>query len=123
MAIARGKKKNHKGEKDAEKKRFPLWAASWVGTTLTVVSGLSFLVVCMLLPLVGQAGVKTEFAAQNRVSFAAFCIFSLVLSLLAIGSKLSRRYIDGSPPPMSSIVLAILSTLLLIALFTTVITV
>ena len=89
MAIARGKKKNHKGEKDAEKKRFPLWAASWVGTTLTVVSALSFLVVCMLLPLVGQAGVKTEFSAQNRVSFVAFCIFSLVLSLLAIGSKLA----------------------------------
>ena len=42
-----------------------------VGTGLTILSGLFFLFLCMILPLVGKSGVKTEHAGGN---FAAFLL-------------------------------------------------
>ena len=96
----------------------PLYAIPVVGTWLTVLSGLSFLVVCMLLPMVGAAGSATTFATQNRNSFAFYVFVSLVLSLAAIASKMARRAIDRSPLPISSFALCGLTSFILVALFT-----
>ena len=103
----------------AQEDRKPgFFANALVGTTFTVLSGLSFLVVCMLLPMVGAAGNAAPFAEQNRRAFAIFLLVSLALSLLAIGSKLARRKVDQSPRPAFSFALCALTTLLLVALFT-----
>ena len=98
-------------------KSLPVFALPAIGTTFTVLSGLSFLLVCILLPMVGPAGAATMFAAQNTQAFTIYVLISLVLSLAAIGSKTSRRAIDGSPLPISSMALCGLDILLLIALY------
>lgn len=103
--------------KSRDEDRLPFFFRPQVGTTLTVLGGLCFLLVCMLLPMVGQAGAMTEFAGRNKASFATFALLSLVLSLLAIWSKMSRRHVDHSPLPVGSIALSGLATLLLISLF------
>lgn len=89
-----------------------------VGTALTVCAGLSFLVVCMVLPLVGKAGTVTVHARLNTLAFAAALIVTLGLASLASLSKLSRRHTDQSPRPYFSLILAGLSALLLVALVT-----
>ena len=76
-----------------------------VGTTLTVLSGLSFLFVCMIVPLVGKAAYLTDRYAQNRFWFTIALLVALALSVLATVSKLARRKIDQSPLPLFSIVL------------------
>ena len=97
--------------------RLSFFARPQVGTTFTVLSGLWFLLVCMLLPMVGQAGAATEFAGRNRLAFATFTLLSLALSLLAIWSKLARRHVDHSPLPIGSFALSGLNSLLLVSLF------
>ena len=89
-----------------------------VGTLLTVLSGLSFLVVCMILPLVGRAGASVSFARQNFFTFLGIVLLSLGLAALAIISKLERRKIDGSPLPYLSIILGAICIVLLVALLT-----
>lgn len=87
-----------------------------VGTSLTVGSGLSFLLVCMLLPMVGPAGSVTPFARANHISFTCYLLLALALSILAIVSKVARRRRDGSPLPLLSMVLCGLCLVLLAAL-------
>jgi hypothetical protein len=103
---------------DIEQKReLPLYAIPAVGTCLTVLSALSMLVVCMLLPMVGAAGSATPFARQNRDIFALYVLLSLLLSVAAIVSKMARRAVDGSPRPISSFALCALNVAILLALF------
>lgn len=93
--------------------------AAWfahAGTALTIAAGLSFLVVCMILPLVGKAGVQTVHASQNFNAFLVALLVSLVLSTGATVAKLARRHIDHSPLPWLSITLAGLCLLLLVSL-------
>jgi hypothetical protein len=73
-----------------------------LGSTLTVLSWLSFLILCMLLSMVGQAAAATQYAAQNRRAFGIFLLISFVLSILAVLSKLARRRLDESPLPYFS---------------------
>lgn len=87
-----------------------------VGTGLTIASGLFFLVVCMILPLVGKAGVHTSHYLQNYLAFLVSLLLTAGTSGLAVYSKLERRKIDGSPLPYFSILVAALSVLLLLAL-------
>lgn len=94
----------------------PFFARPEVGSALTVLSGLSFLFVCMILPLVGKAGMMTVHARENYFAFTATLAASLVLAVLATLSKLQRRKIDQSPLPLFSLVLAALTGLLLAAL-------
>jgi len=103
-------------QKKAPAPSLPIYVQSWAGTLLTVLSGLSFLLVCMLLPLVGQAGANTSFADKSRTTFTAYLVLSIFLSLAAIFSKLMRRKLDRSPLPMFSFVLCVLGLLLLVAL-------
>ena len=90
----------------------------WVGTVLTVASGLSFLFVCMFLPLVGKAGAAVPYARQNFFAFLAILLISIAFAGLATFSKIARRKIDGSPLPKFSIILLGLGALLLVALLT-----
>lgn len=94
------------------------FATPWVGTLFTVLSGLSFLLTCMFLPLVGKAGSVVSHARENFYTFLAVLLVSLVTATLATVSKLERRKIDGSPLPHFSFLLIGLCLLLLIALFT-----
>ncbi len=87
-----------------------------VGTTLTVLAGISFQVTCILLPLVGPAGAVTPHARQNFIAFLAVLLVTLLLSVAATFSKLARREVDGSPLPLFSITLSGLSLFLLVAL-------
>lgn len=88
-----------------------------VGSFFTVLSGLSFLFVCMLLPLVGRAGSVAPAAGKNRLAFLGAVLFSLLLGGLATLSKMERRKIDGSPLPYFSLGLMGLCLALLLALF------
>lgn len=94
----------------------PFFARSYVGSTFTVLSGLSFLFLCMILPIVGKAGYVTMHARQNHIAFAGAVVLALVLAVLATVSKLERRKIDNSPLPLFSTVLAAISGMLLVAL-------
>jgi predicted transporter len=86
------------------------------GSTLTVLSGLSFLLVCMLLPMVGPAGAATPHAARNHQVFSTILLLALVLSGFAIASKIARRRRDQSPPPWLSMTLSVVLALLFVAL-------
>ena len=94
-----------------------IFAASWIGTVLTVLSGLSFLLVCMILPLVGKAGLATSYAQKNKIAFVIVVVIATALAVLATLSKLARRKIDASPLPVFSLVLLLLCVLLIVALF------
>lgn len=99
----------------------PLAGKPWfaaAGTALTIAGGLSFLFLCMILPLVGKAGVQTVHARQNFYAFFAVLLVSLLLSSAATAAKLMRRRIDHSPPPWMSITLTAFCVLLLISLLT-----
>jgi len=87
-----------------------------VGTTLTILSGLAFLLLAMFLPLVGKSAVKTEQYALNFTVYLCLLIITLALSGLAVKSKLDRRKIDGSPYPLFSMIIGGLSFLLFISL-------
>lgn len=84
------------------------------GSVLTVAAGLSFFFTCMLLPLVGRAGASVPYAGKNQVSFLSVLGFTLLLSGLATGSKMSRRQEDQGPLPFWSIGLCAVCVLLFV---------
>lgn len=87
-----------------------------VGTGLTIASGLSFLFLCMILPLVGKAGVQTSHYWKNFLGFLVVLLITGGLAGLAVHSKLKRRDMDGSPLPYFSLIILGLSVMLLLAL-------
>ena len=86
------------------------------GTTLAVMSGLSFFFLCMILPLVGPAGSRVDHAAQNQSAFLLVLAITFSLAALATYSKLGRRKLDGAPRPWFSIGLCGVCVLTLIVL-------
>ncbi|MCZ7591021.1 MAG: hypothetical protein M5U15_02215 [Kiritimatiellae bacterium] len=88
-----------------------------VGTLLTVAAGLSFFFVCMILPLVGKAGVQTVHASQNFRAFLVALIVSLAFSVAATVAKMKRSRLDGSPKPYLTMGLFVINMGLLISLF------
>lgn len=94
----------------------PVLARPAVGTALTIASGLAFLFLCMILPLVGKAGVMRDHYTANFVAFLMVLILTGVLAGLAVYSKLQRRHIDASPLPKFSMLILGLSVLLFLAL-------
>lgn len=105
----------------------PFFAQPMVGTLLTVASGVSFLFLCMILPIVGPAAAfgsgspgatRAVHYTQNFWAFLGVLVLSMVLGGLAVFSKLERRKIDGSPLPVYSIGLCGILVLVLVALFT-----
>jgi len=87
-----------------------------VGSALTILSGLSFLFLCMILPLVGKAGVQRSHYTLNFTAFLLVLVLTLVLAVLAVKSKIDRSKTDGSPFPVFSSLIAGVSLLLLVAL-------
>ena len=87
-----------------------------VGTALTILSGLSFLLTGMLLPLVGKAGARVSHYGTNFTAFLLVLLTTLALSGFAVRSKLVRRSVDGSPRSIFSMVIFGLSIVLLLAL-------
>ena len=75
------------------------------GSVLMVAAGLSFFFTCMLLPLVGRAGVRVSYADKNEQAFLGALGLTLLLAVLATGSKMIRRREDQSPLPVWSLVL------------------
>ena len=52
----------------------------------TVLSGLSFLLICMVLPLVGKAAAQVSHYQQNRQAFLVVLLVSLFTAGLASSS-------------------------------------
>lgn len=105
-----------------------------VGTILTVAAGLAFQFLCMVLPLVGKAGMAPEreyavrgllnvpgphgfdsYVGANKITFVAVWCVAAGLALAAMLSKLQRRGKDGSPFPAFSTILLICCAVLMIA--------
>lgn len=78
------------------------------GTALAVASAISFFFLCMILPLVGPAGVKMEQAGTNKSAFVAVLLVTLVLAAFSTWSKLGRRKVDGSALPVYSFALCVI---------------
>ena len=103
----------------------PLIASPMLGNLLSIAAGLSFLFLCMILPLVGPAAMRgsgspgaaaVPHARANILAFTAVLLLSLALSVVATISKLERRKADQSPIPLYSIGLCAVLVFLLIAL-------
>ena len=119
--------KYRKGEKaQPPAAQGPLFALPIVGNLLSIASGLSFLVLCMILPLVGPSAMRgsgspgataVPHARANFLTFLGVLLLSLALSALAVYSKIDRRKADGSPLPVYSIGLFGILLFLLVALF------
>lgn len=108
-----------------EEPELTFFARPAVGSLFTVLSALSFLFLCMILPIVGSAaahgsgspGATTaEHYAKNFWAFLGVLLGALALAALAVVSKMERRKVDGSPMPLYSVGLVVLLVFMLIAL-------
>jgi hypothetical protein len=88
------------------------------GNILAVASGLSFFLLCMILPLVGPAGSRVEHAGKNRAVFIMVLLITFALAAASAWSKLGRRRIEGGPLPWFSIGLGAVCILTFIVLLT-----
>lgn len=102
------------------------FASPVVGTVLTVAAGLSFQFLCMVLPVVGKAGMNPSreyavrgmlnvpgphgfdsYVTQNRAAFLVALFITLGLSIAAALSKAQRRKIEGGPMAKFPIILIV----------------
>ena len=88
-----------------------------VGTVLTVLSGLSFLLLMMCLPLVGPAGTVVAYSRANFYTFLGVLLLAFACSVLALVSKWMRRKLDGSPMPVVSIGMTVICAIMFVVLF------
>ena len=86
------------------------------GTILSVASGLSFFLLCMILPLVGPSGSKVAHAAQNKMAFLGVLLVTFLLAALAGYSKMMRRKAVGGALPYGSLGLCVVCVLTLCVL-------
>ena len=71
-----------------------------VGATLSILAGLAFFLLCMLLPLVGPAGSKVEHASENEMIFLSWLGITLLLSVASVLSE-SRYFNERLPDAYS----------------------
>jgi hypothetical protein len=105
-----------------------------VGTGLSVAAALSFQFLCMVLPLVGKAGMNPQreyqvrnlmglagphgfdsYVLQNRITFLLVLFLTLGLSVAAFLSKQQRRKLVGGPFPRLTAGLSGICVFLLVA--------
>ena len=81
---------------------------------ITVLAGLSFFLLCMILPLVGPAGSKVEHADYNKTIFLSWLIFTLVFSLTSFCLRLRKYKIEKNIFPIYSLILLAVCILIFI---------
>lgn len=86
------------------------------GNALSVLAGLLFMFVCMLLPLVGPAGVVMEFSDKNFTVFLTVLMLAALVSGAASAVNLLRRKREGGTLPYFPIGLFCISILTMLAL-------
>jgi len=88
------------------------------GSALAFSAGLSFYLLCMIMPLVGPAGSRVEHHGRNLGAFLFVLFLTLALAGAASWSKLECRKIHGGARPWFSLGLCAICLLtLLIVLF------
>lgn len=87
------------------------------GTILAVASGLSFFLLCMILPLVGPAGSRVEHAAKNQTAFTLVLLLTFVLAATSTYSKWGCRKKHAGGMPWFSMGLSAICILTFIVLF------
>ena len=75
---------------------------------ITIIAGLAFFLLCMLLPLVGPAGSKVEHADYNNAIFTGWLIFTLILSSISYYLRYQRYRLKNNIYPKYSLILTIL---------------
>ena len=73
------------------------------GSALAFSAGLSFYLLCMIMPLVGPSGNRVEHYAQNRSSFLFMLFLTFALAAAASWSKLQCRKTHGGALPWFSL--------------------
>ena len=88
------------------------------GSALAFSAGLSFYLLCMIMPLVGPGGSRVEHHSRNLGAFLFVLFLTLALAGTASWSKLECRKIHGGARPWFSLGLCAICLLtLLIVLF------
>ena len=85
-----------------------------VGDALSILAGLAFFLLCMLLPLVGPAGSQVEHASINKTIFLSWLGVTLLLSIGSVLSKWERVREENAPRPIYSLLLFITCIITLI---------
>jgi cytochrome b561 len=86
------------------------------GSALAFSAGLSFYLLCMIMPLVGPAGSRVEHHGRNLAAFLFVLFLTFALSGAASWSKLECRKVQGGALPWFSLGLCALCLLTLIVL-------
>ena len=86
----------------------------FVGTTLSILAGLAFFLLCMLLPLVGPAGSRVEHASENEIIFLSWLGITLLFSVASVLSRWERVRKENEPRPIYSLLLCIMCIMMLL---------
>tara|TARA_A200000113_G_scaffold188303_1_gene176011 strand:+ start:1216 stop:1539 length:324 start_codon:yes stop_codon:yes gene_type:complete len=87
------------------------------GAVLSVLAGLAFFLLCMILPLVGPAGSRVSHAADNKYIFMGWLFITSFISIAAVFSRWWRVKHQQAPKPLFSVLLSIICLLTWIVLF------
>jgi cytochrome b561 len=86
------------------------------GSALAFSAGLSFYLLCMIMPLVGPSGSRVEHHGKNLSAFLFVLLLTFALSAAASWSKLQCRRTQGGSLPWFSLGLCALCLLTLVIL-------
>ena len=84
------------------------------GFALTILMGLSFFLLCMILPLVGPAGSQVEHALMNEIIFIRWLFITFLLSALAFTSKLMLYKTENTSKPIISLIIMLICILIFV---------
>ena len=99
-----------------ENKNTSILFRSATGSALAFSAGLSFYLLCMIMPLVGPAGSRVEHHGRNQAAFLFVLFLTFALAGAAAWSKLERRKVHGGGLPWFSLGLCVVCLLTLIIL-------
>ncbi len=117
MGQAKQKGEKRRPPPEAVAMETDLFSRPATGNYLTIAAAIVLQFVIILLPLVGPAGSIAPHAQKNFVAFLSVLLLAIALSALAVYSKFRRRQVDGSPMPLWSPALLVVSLFILFALF------
>ena len=99
-----------------ENNNTPILFRPATGSALAFSAGLSFYLLCMIMPLVGPSGNRVEHHGRNLATFLFVLFLTLALSGAASWAKLQCRKVQGGALPWFSLSLCALCLLTLIVL-------